>query len=95
MTISEKSAYLKGLADGMNLDTEKAEGKLIAGLLDLVSDIATTVETLDEDYEELCDYIDELDSDLGDLEEFVYLEDEEDECLFEDDDEYDLGEYED
>ena len=95
MTISEKSAYLKGLADGMNLDTEKAEGKLIAGLLDLVSDIATTVETLDEDYEELCDYIDELDSDLGDLEEFVYLEDEEDECRFEDEDEYDLGEYED
>ncbi|MBQ2729304.1 MAG: hypothetical protein IJF69_00855 [Clostridia bacterium] len=95
MTISEKSAYLKGLADGMNLDTEKAEGKLIAGLLDLVSDIATTVETLDEDYEELCDYVDELDSDLGDLEEFVYLEDEEDECLFEDDDEYDFGEYED
>ena len=26
MTISEKSAYLKGLMDGLNLDTEKAEG---------------------------------------------------------------------
>lgn len=96
MTISEKSAYLKGLADGMNLDTEKAEGKLIAGLLDLVSDIATTVETLDEDYSELADYVDELDSDLADLEELVYLEDEEDECLCDfDDDDYDLGEYED
>ena len=96
MTISEKSAYLKGLEDGMNLDTEKAEGKLIAGLLDLVSDIATTVETLDEDYSELADYVDELDSDLADLEELVYLEDEEDECLCDfDDDDYDLGEYED
>ncbi|MBQ4066703.1 MAG: hypothetical protein IJD22_03555 [Clostridia bacterium] len=93
MTIGEKSAYLKGLADGLKLDTEKAEGKLIAGLLDLVADIATTVETLDEDYSELCDYVDELDSDLADLEETVYLEDEEDECLY--DDEYDLGEYED
>ncbi len=88
MTISEKSAYLKGLADGMKLDTETAEGKLIAGLLDLVGDIATTVETLDEDYAELSDYVDELDSDLGDLEEYVYLEDE-------DEDEYDFGEYED
>lgn len=96
MTISEKSAYLKGLADGMKLDTEKAEGKLIAGLLDLVSDIATTVETLDEDYTSLADYVDELDSDLGDLEEFVYLEDEEDECLCEDDDdEYECGCYDD
>ncbi len=88
MTISEKSAYLKGLAEGMKLDTEKAEGKLIAGLLDLVSDIATTVEAIDGDYTELYDYVDELDSDLCDLEEYVYLEDE-------DEDEYDFGEYED
>ena len=88
MTITEKSAYLKGLADGMKLDTEKAEGKLIAGLLDLVADIATTVETLDEDYAELSDYVDELDSDLGDLDEYVYLEDE-------DDDELGFDEYED
>lgn len=88
MTITEKSAYLKGLAEGMKLDTEKAEGKILAGLLDLVSDIATTVETIDEDYTELYDYVDELDSDLCDLEEYVYLEDE-------DEDEYDFGEYED
>lgn len=88
MTITEKSAYLKGLAEGMKLDTEKAEGKILAGLLDLVADIATTVETIDEDYTELCDYVDELDSDLCDLEEYVYLEDE-------DEDEYDFGEYED
>ena len=93
MTITEKSAYLKGLADGMNLDTEKAEGKLIAGLLDLVSDIAITVETLDEDYSQLYDYVDELDSDLCDLEETVYLEDEDCECLFDDEDDYELGEY--
>ena len=88
MTISEKSAYLKGLAEGMKLDTEKAEGKLIAGLLDLVSDIALAVETLDDDYVTMEEYMEEIDSDLGDLEEYVYLEDE-------DDDEYDFGEYED
>lgn len=92
MTITEKSAYLKGLADGMKLDTEKAEGKLIAGLLDLVSDIAIAVETLDDDYASMEEYMEEIDSDLGDLEELVYLEDEDDECLCED---YDLGEYED
>lgn len=95
MTISEKSAYLKGLAEGMELDTKKAEGKLIAGLIDLVSDIATAVETLDEDYTNIEEYMEELDSDLGDLEEYVYLEDEEDECLFDEDEEYELGEYED
>ena len=31
MTISEKVAYLKGLAEGLNLDTEKSkEGKLLS-----------------------------------------------------------------
>jgi len=29
MTLSEKSAYLKGLMEGMKLDTETNEGKLI------------------------------------------------------------------
>ena len=36
MTISEKAAYLKGLMDGLNLDTEKAEGKMIAAIVELV-----------------------------------------------------------
>ncbi|MBR6676290.1 MAG: hypothetical protein IKL24_03055 [Clostridia bacterium] len=93
MTISEKSAYLKGLAEGMKLDTEKAEGKLIAGLIDLVTDLSLAVETLDDDYANLEEYMEEMDDDLADLEEYVYLEDEEDECLFDEDDEY--GEYED
>lgn len=30
MEITEKVAYLKGLAEGMELDTEKKEGKLLA-----------------------------------------------------------------
>lgn len=94
MTISEKSAYLKGLAEGMKLDTESCEGKLLAGILDLVADIATTVEALDENYTELSEYVDELDSDLGDLEELVYLEGE-DGCLCGDDDDYEVGSYDD
>ena len=32
MTISEKAAYLKGLMDGLKLDTDKPEGQMIAGL---------------------------------------------------------------
>ena len=29
MTISEKSAYLKGLMEGMNLNTESNEGRCV------------------------------------------------------------------
>ncbi|MDD6095042.1 MAG: hypothetical protein PUC29_04790 [Clostridia bacterium] len=90
MTISEKSAYLKGLAEGMKLDTEKAEGRLISELIGLVSEIATAVETVDNDVSELYDYVDELDQDLADVEEAVF-ELEDDEEL--DDEDYDYGEY--
>ena len=90
MTISEKSAYLKGLADGMKLDCEKAEGKLIKELIDLVAEIAGTVETVDNDVSELYDYVDEMDQDLADVEEIVFDLDED-----EDDDEYEFGEYDD
>lgn len=38
MTISEKSAYIKGLADGLDYDKESAEGKLITALIDLVGE---------------------------------------------------------
>ena len=35
MTLLENAVYLKGLAEGLNLDETKAEGKLIAKLLEL------------------------------------------------------------
>ena len=40
MEITEKVAYLKGLAEGMELDTEKKEGKLLAAIIDVLDDIA-------------------------------------------------------
>ena len=40
MTISEKSAYIKGLADGLDYDKESAEGKLITALIDIVGEMA-------------------------------------------------------
>ena len=49
MTLSEKSAYLKGLMDGLKLDTEKDEGKMIAAIVDMLSDVAETVSDLEED----------------------------------------------
>ena len=36
MEISQKVAYLKGLAEGLALDTETKEGKLIAAIIDVL-----------------------------------------------------------
>ena len=43
MEISEKVAYLKGLAEGLNLDTDSKEGKLIAAIIDVLDDMAETM----------------------------------------------------
>ena len=84
MTLTEKSAYIKGLCDGLELDKkDSAEAKVIKALLDLCSDIAEEIEALEADVEDLHDYCEELDEDLGDVEE-VLLDDED-----EDDDEWD------
>ena len=56
MTISEKVAYLKGLADGLDLDQETSkEGKLIAKIIDVLEDVGFAVEDLEVEVEALAD----------------------------------------
>ena len=89
MGITENAAYLKGLFEGYEIDTEKKEGKIISKLLDLVSDMADKISALEADNKELHEYVEELDHDLGELEEEVYFYDEDDDEYYDDDeDEY-------
>ena len=78
MTITEKAAYLKGLAEGLELDTTTKEGKLINALLDMVGALADKVDELEGDIAELTEYVEELDEDLGDVEELLYDDEDED-----------------
>ena len=78
MTISEKAAYLKGLMDGMDLDTEKAEGKMIAAIVDLLGDMAKRVKDIEETTIAISDELDEIEEDLDAIEDFIMDEDEED-----------------
>ncbi|NMA25835.1 MAG: hypothetical protein GX936_09245, partial [Clostridiales bacterium] len=48
MTVLEKAAYLKGLAEGLNLDTETKEGKLISAIIDTLADIADELDELNK-----------------------------------------------
>ena len=73
MGITENAAYLNGLFDGYELDSTSKECKIIKGLLELVSDMADTIKALEADNKELHEYVEELDHDLGALEEEVYL----------------------
>ena len=58
MEITEKVAYLKGLAEGMELDTGKKEGKLLAAIIDVLDDIALELRDLGDGQGELEEALD-------------------------------------
>jgi len=98
MTISEKAAYLKGLMDGLNLDTEKAEGKMIAAMVDLLGDVTRRLTDVEETTIAISDELDEIEEDLDAIEDFILDEEDDDyEDDYEDDfdDEYDEDDFED
>ena len=93
MTITEKAAYLKGLMDGLNLDTEKAEGKMISAIVDLLGDVTKRLNDVEETTIAISDELDEIEEDLDAIEDYILDEDEEIEDW--DDEEWDDEEDED
>lgn len=91
MTLSEKAAYLKGLMDGMKLDTEKDENRLLAKVVDLLQDMAVSVDDLEDNAIAVSDELDEIEEALDAIDEFLLDEDEDDDDYDEDDDDFDLG----
>ena len=90
MTISEKSAYLKGLMDGLNLNTETNEGKMIAAIVDLLGDVTRRLHDVEETTIAISDELDEIEEDLDAIEDFILDEDE-----YDDDEDWDDEEDED
>ena len=78
MTISEKSAYLKGLMDGLKLDTETNEGKMIAAIVDLLGDMTKKVVDIEDTTIAISDELDEIEEDLDAIEDYI-LDEEDDE----------------
>ena len=79
MTLSEKSAYLKGLMDGLKLDTDSSEGKMISAIVDLLGDLTKTVSDVEETTIAISDELDEIEEDLDAIEDYILDEDEDDE----------------
>ena len=85
--ITDRVAYLKGLAEGMKLSDETNEGKLLLKLLDVLEEMAEEITTLRADHDELDEYVESIDDDLADMEEFLF--DDEDEDDYEDEEDED------
>ena len=99
MTISEKAAYLKGLMDGLNLDTEKAEGKMISAIVELLGDVTKKLTDVEDTTIAISDELDEIEEDLDAIEDYILDEEDEDyddddyddDDDFEDDEDFDEG----
>ena len=95
MEIKEKVAYVKGLAEGLGLDENDKNGKILAAIIDLLGDMAEEIDAIEENSEYLENYIEELDEDLGMVEEDLYCGEDDDFDDEEDFDEFDDEELED
>ena len=71
MTISEKSAYLKGLMDGMKLNTESDEGKMIAAMVELLGDVTKKLTDVEDTTIAISDELDQIEEDLDAIEDFI------------------------
>ncbi|MBE6639025.1 MAG: hypothetical protein E7616_06190 [Ruminococcaceae bacterium] len=83
MTLSEKVSYIKGMMEGMNFEASSNEAKLLAKIVDLLDDMAISIEDLEDETAAIEEFTKEMDEDLADVEEIVF-EDEDDD--FDDED---------
>lgn len=91
MDILEKVAYIKGLAEGLELDTSTKEGKILNAIIDLLDDMATEIYDIEEGCSALVDQIDAVDEDLSSVEELLYGDDDCDcDCCDDEDELYEI-----
>lgn len=84
MKLTEKSAYVKGLMEGMQLSNETNEGKVLYAVVDLLADLSEKVQNLQENAVAVSDELDEIEEVLDGLEECI-------DELYDDDDIYDFS----
>ena len=82
MDICEKIAYIKGLAEGLQLDDTTKEGKILLGIIELLEDMTTEICDIEDACDDMSEQLDAVDEDLSRLEDCVY----DDECDCCDDD---------
>jgi DNA-directed RNA polymerase subunit delta len=70
--LSERIAYLQGLASGLGVDGEAGpEGEVLAGILDVLQDMAQTLDATRVVQSEIAERVEDLSSDMMELAEEV------------------------
>lgn len=77
-SITSKVSYLSGLIEGLSIDKESKEGKIITEISSILKYMAEEIEDVKSAQDEIEDYVDAIDEDLNSIENEVYGEDEDD-----------------
>ena len=80
MDISTKIAYLKGLADGLELAEDSKEGKVISKMIDVLEEMSEAIDELYDTQDEMMELVEAIDEDLSDLEDMLDGECDCDDC---------------
>lgn len=78
MTASEKVAYLKGLAEGLGIDKESNEGKLMLAMIEVMESFAADIEDLEANLASMADTLDGINDDIAYVEDLALGSDEDD-----------------
>ncbi|MCL5676370.1 MAG: zinc ribbon domain-containing protein [Firmicutes bacterium] len=74
MNLRQKVAYLQGLAEGLQLDPQNKEGRILGEVIGLLSEMSEALYDLKGAHDELESYMEEMDQDLSVVEEDLYGE---------------------
>lgn len=62
--LTNRASYIKGLADGMKLDRETTEGRLLDEIINLLGETAAELDSIDAEQGFIADKIDELEEEV-------------------------------
>lgn len=82
-SITEKVSYLQGLYEGLNVSDSGSSGKIISGMLQVMEEMADTVEAMQQEISNLQEYIDDMDDEILELEEKIWGTDSDDQDIVE------------
>lgn len=71
-SIISKVSYLSGLVDGLEIDKNTKEGKVLVEVINILKDMAEEITDISEAQKDMQDYIDAMDEDLTNLQDNIY-----------------------
>lgn len=74
--MKEKISYIKGLLEGLKSEKDSKELTIMSNVLEIISEMANSLEEIKKNLKELNEYIETVDKDLGELENHIYPEEE-------------------